>query len=131
MPTIGQLNHRVFNVWAKNLTKYEASSRKDSRKGRPYRESVIIVLEKKEATQKEAGFQPALAWGRWVRSSFLIRAWWEARKAAPVTDCCSDGDLEREHYPTELYELCICMGYVHVCVCKHVIAVAFALLPEH
>lgn len=44
-----------------------------------------------------------------------------------VTDCCSNGDLEREHYTAELDELCMWMGYVHGCVCKHVIAVAFPL----
>lgn len=68
-----------------------------------------------------------MEWGRWVRSSFFIRAWWEARKAVAVTDCCSNGDLEREHYTAELDELCMWMGYGHGCVCKHVIAVAFPL----
>lgn len=121
---------RRRNLRAKNLLKYEEGSRKDSRKDRPCRESFIIVSEKEEVIQKEAGFQPALEWGRWVRSSFLIRAWWEARKAVAVTDCCSDDDLEREHHIAELYELCICMGCVHVCVCKHVMAVAFSLLTN-
>lgn len=88
------------------------------------------MFEKEAAVLKETGVQPVLEWGRWVRSSFFIRARWEARKAVAVTDCCHDGDLERKHYTAELYELCICIGYVHVCVCKHMIAVALSLSTD-